>query len=360
MVQNAKTTETKSEWIDFIHQLQKNICAAIEQMDGRAFFIEDAWQREQGKGGGGLTKVIQNGKVFEKGGVNTSVVYGEVTETMRSQLGISLGGDKGKEPIRWFAAGISLVIHPVNPFVPTVHCNYRMFELYNEEDVLSDRWFGGGTDLTPYYLFEEDARHFHQTYRTVCDEFDPSLYPAFKRQCDDYFVNKHRNNERRGIGGIFYDHMRTAPSIFPNGRELSPQPSLSQNAENNSNISIIEGREKVAFPVGETRDEAFWMNFAKAAGNAFVPAYLPIVAKRKDIAYNEKHRYWQEIRRGRYVEFNLIHDRGTLFGLRTGGRIESILMSLPPTVRFEYNYQPEKDSEEEKLTRVLMSPREWV
>jgi coproporphyrinogen III oxidase len=360
MVENAKTTEIKTEWIEFIHHLQKNICSAIEQMDGGALFIEDVWQREGGKGGGGLTNVVQNGNVFEKGGVNTSVVYGQVTEAMRSQLNVSSDAGAASEPTQWFAAGISLVIHPVNPFVPTVHSNYRMFELYDDEGVLSDRWFGGGTDLTPYYLFEEDARHFHQTYKTVCDEFDPSLYPAFKKQCDDYFINKHRDNERRGIGGIFYDHMRTAPSISPNGGERNPQPSLSQNAENNSNTSIIEGCEKVAFPGGEGRDGAFWMNFAKAAGNTFVLAYLPIVAKRKDIAYNEKNRHWQEIRRGRYVEFNLIHDRGTLFGLKTGGRIESILMSLPPTVRFEYNYQPEKDSEEEKLTRVLTSPREWV
>jgi coproporphyrinogen III oxidase len=209
-------------------------------------------------------------------------------------------------------------------------------------------------------LFDDDARHFHQAYKTVCDEFDPLLYPRFKKQCDDYFVNTHRNNERRGIGGIFYDHMRTAPSSSPNGGELNAQPSPNQNAEDNENTPISAGCEKVAFPVGEGRDGAFWMNFAKACGNAFIPAYLPIVAKRKDVSYSDKNRHWQEIRRGRYVEFNLIHDRGTLFGLRTGGRIESILMSLPPTVRFEYDYQPEKDSEEENLTRVLMNPREWL
>jgi coproporphyrinogen III oxidase len=356
MFDKVHTREVKAQWIEFIQELQKDICAAIEQTDGSAFFIEDAWQREQGKGGGGLTKVIQNGKVFEKGGVNTSVVFGEVTEAMRSQLSIARDGDKGKESIRWFAAGISLVIHPVNPFVPTVHCNYRMFELYNDEDVLSDRWFGGGTDLTPYYLFEEDGRHFHQTYKTVCDEFDPSLYPAFKKQCDDYFVNKHRNNERRGIGGIFYE----AHPDLPDGKATNTQPSPRQGANSGEETSFGED---IGLMIPTTRDRKgadFWMNFAKACGNAFIPAYLPIVAKRKDIAYNEKNRQWQEIRRGRYVEFNLIHDRGTLFGLRTGGRIESILMSLPPTVRFEYNHQPEKDSEEEKLTRVLMSPSEWV
>jgi coproporphyrinogen III oxidase len=356
MLQKAKTTEVKDDWIDFIHQLQKNICAAVEEMDGSALFTEDAWQRAEGKGGGGLTKVIQHGKVFEKGGVNTSVVYGEVTEGMRSQLSISRHGDKEKESTQWFAAGMSLVIHPVNPFVPTVHCNYRMFELYNDEGVLSDRWFGGGTDLTPYYLFEEDARHFHGAYKSACDEFDPLLYPAFKKQCDDYFVNKHRNNERRGIGGIFYE----AHPDLSDGKATNTQPSLRQGANSSTESSFGEDSGLMVPTVRDRKGAAFWMNFAKACGNTFVPAYLPIVGKRKDMGYNEKNRYWQEIRRGRYVEFNLIHDRGTLFGLRTGGRIESILMSLPPTVRFEYNYQPEKDSEEEKLTQVLMNPRDWV
>src|SRR5204863_1128505 len=200
MIHQTQTKETRGEWIEFIYQLQGKICKAIEEVDGKALFLEDEWQRADGKGGGGLTRVIQNGNIFEKGGVNTSVVYGHVTEKMRKFL--SIEGDK------WFAAGLSLVIHPVNPFVPTVHCNYRMFELYDENDNLCDRWFGGGTDLTPYYLFEEDAKHFHHTYKEVCDEFDPSLYPTFKKECDEYFVNKHRNNERRGIGGIFYDHQR--------------------------------------------------------------------------------------------------------------------------------------------------------
>jgi len=312
MIHQTQTKETRGEWIEFIYQLQGKICKAIEEVDGKALFLEDEWQRADGKGGGGLTRVIQNGNVFEKGGVNTSVVYGHVTDKMRKQLGI--------DGAKWFAAGLSLVIHPVNPFVPTVHCNYRMFELYSEEDMLTDRWFGGGTDLTPYYLFEEDAKHFHHTYKKVCDEFDPSLYPTFKKECDEYFVNKHRNNERRGIGGIFYDHQRE----------------------------------------DENHDLDFWMNFVKTCGNAFTVAYLPIVEKRKNTLYTEKNKHWQEIRRGRYVEFNLIHDRGTLFGLKTNGRTESILMSLPPTVRFEYNYQPEPGSEEDKLLQVCLNPREWV
>ena len=312
MVHKTETKEIRGEWIDFIYRLQDKICKGLEEIDGRAVFTEDEWQRAEGQGGGGLTRVIQAGNVFEKGGVNVSVVYGHVTEKMRNQLDI--------DSAKWFAAGLSLVIHPLNPFVPTVHCNYRMFELYNEEDLLADRWFGGGTDLTPYYLFEEDAVHFHREYKNVCDSFDASLYPKFKKECDDYFVNRHRDNERRGIGGIFYDHQR------PND-----QQGLN-----------------------------FWMNFGKTCGNAFIPAYLPIVEKRKNTIYTDKHKHWQEIRRGRYVEFNLVHDRGTLFGLKTNGRTESILMSLPPTVRFEYNYQPEPGSEEDKLLQVCLNPRDWV
>ncbi len=300
----------KEDWILYIEKLQNNLCSALEEVDGKAKFIEDEWQRKEG--GGGKTRVITNGNVFEKGGVNTSVVSGEVTDAMRTQLKID--GSK------WFACGLSLVLHPLNPFVPTVHCNYRMFELYNQNDGVVDLWFGGGTDLTPYYLLEEDAKHFHQTYKNVCDQFDSSFYPTFKKNCDNYFVNSHRNNERRGIGGIFYDYQR--PS--------------------------------------QNHDVNFWLNFSKACGNRFLTAYLSIVERRKNMVYNDKQKHWQEVRRGRYVEFNLIHDRGTLFGLKTNGRIESILMSLPPTVRFEYNYQPERGSEEDKLLQVCLRPKEWI
>lgn len=300
----------KENWIQYIHDLQIRICTALEQCDGRARFIEDAWVREEG--GGGKTRVIANGNVFEKGGVNTSVVYGVVTEAMRTQLKI--------EGANWFACGLSLVLHPVNPMVPTVHCNYRMFELYNPESEVIDRWFGGGTDLTPFYLFEEDAKHFHQTYKNICDKFDPSFYSEFKKTCDNYFVNKHRDNERRGIGGIFYDYKR------PEGKQ----------------------------------DINFWMNFGKACGDAFCEAYIPIVEKRKYYPYSVKQKHWQEIRRGRYTEFNLVHDRGTLFGLKTNGRTESILMSLPPTVRFEYNFQPLKGTKEADLLDACLHPRDWV
>jgi coproporphyrinogen III oxidase len=250
--------------------------------------------------------------VFEKGGVNTSIVFGDVTDLMRTQLKIT--------GAKWFACGLSLVIHPYNPFVPTVHANYRMFELYNENDEVIDRWFGGGTDLTPYYLNEQDVKHFHQTYKDACDAFDPSFYPKLKKECDNYFVNTHRNNERRGIGGIFYDYQK--PS--------------------------------------EEKDVNFWISFAKTCGYAFIDSYIPIVEKRKHTPFTQEHKHWQEIRRGRYTEFNLVHDRGTIFGLKTNGRIESILMSLPPTVRFEYNYQPQPGSEEDKLLQACLHPVDWL
>ena len=300
----------KEAWIAYIHDLQDRICLAVEEADGAAKFFEDAWERPEG--GGGKTRVIANGAVFEKGGVNTSVVSGEVTEAMRT--GLKINGAK------WFACGLSLVLHPQNPFVPTVHCNYRMFELYNEKDGVIDRWFGGGTDLTPYYLFQEDAQHFHRTYQQVCNAFNPGFYAEFKQTCDNYFVNTHRNGERRGIGGIFYDYKR--PS--------------------------------------EGSDPYFWMEFGKACGDAFMEAYLPIVEKRKGTPFTDANKHWQEIRRGRYVEFNLVHDRGTLFGLKTNGRIESILMSLPPTVRFEYDYKPQPGSRENELLQACLQPREWI
>ena len=300
----------KDSWIEFIHTLQNSICEALEKCDGKATFVEEEWIRPEG--GGGKTRIINNGSVFEKGGVNTSIVFGTVTDKMRQQLKIS--GE------HWFAAGLSLVIHPKNPFVPTIHCNYRMFELYNKDMEVIDIWFGGGTDLTPYYLFDEDATHFHNTYKTACAGFDPTFYPCFKMECDNYFVNVHRNNERRGIGGIFYDHQKP----------------------------------------DQEKDVNFWLNFAKTCGYAFMDAYIPIVNKRKNTPYSDAHLHWQEIRRGRYVEFNLIHDRGTIFGLKTNGRTESILMSLPPRVRFEYNHQPEKGSEEDKLLQVCLHPIEWA
>lgn len=300
------------KWIGYIHDLQNQICNALDIIDGKARFITDEWKREEGKGGGGITQVIAQGAVFEKGGVNTSVVYGKVSDPMRKQL--NMNGDQ------WFACGLSLVLHPGNPFVPTTHANWRYFELHDKAGKIIDCWFGGGSDLTPYYLFEEDAKHFHRTLKNAIQPFGASLYPKYKKNCDEYFNNAHRGFEMRGIGGVFYDHLR--PDIDFDLEQL--------------------------------------FAFQQSNGSSFLNAYLPIVEKRKQHSYTPENKYWQEIRRGRYVEFNLIHDRGTLFGLKTNGRTESILMSLPPTVRFDYDYQPDPGTEEWKLLDACKHPRDWV
>ena len=324
MLYKTDTHSFRDRWISYIHQLQDSICQALEEIDGRAKFITDEWKREGG--GGGITRVIEEGAVFEKGGVNTSVVWGKVTDAMRTQLkmGSNVGPSDNEPPVRsgskWFAAGLSLVIHPLNPYVPTTHANWRYFELYDEQGNVTDRWFGGGSDLTPYYLFDEDAKHFHGTLKNAMDPFGKEKYPQYKKWCDEYFVNKHRSDEMRGIGGVFYDHLR---------------------------------------PADETRAEEL-LAFQQAGGNAFLPAYTPIVLRRKDTPYGEREKQWQEIRRGRYVEFNLVHDRGTLFGLRTQGRTESILMSLPPRARWAYNYQPPPGTPEAGLLDACLHPREWA
>lgn len=292
-----------------LESLQNDICSQLERLEGKEHFHEDRWERPEG--GGGKTRVISNGDVFEKGGVNISFVHGNLPESMQKTFGVS--------DSQFFACGLSLVIHPKNPFVPTVHANWRYFELYDAAGIIKDSWFGGGADLTPYYLFEEDGRHFHGVWKETLDAFDEDLYPKYKIQCDEYFINKHRGNEARGIGGIFYDYIR------PNDQS----------------------------------DAERLLNFQIANGNNFSRAYVPIVEKRKDIPYTEKEVEWQEIRRGRYAEFNLVHDRGTLFGLRTNGRIESILMSMPPRARWVYDHHPEKNSPEDLLLQNL-KPRNWV
>lgn len=299
----------REEFKNFIHGLQDQICAALEQEDGKAFFVEDTWERPGG--GGGKTRVLRGGNVFEKAGVNASVVYGDMPEI--------LAAEAPKDAHRFFACGISLVIHPESPMVPTTHANYRYFEIQNEAGEVVDFWFGGGADLTPYYLVEEDAVFFHQVHKDACDTLSPSTYEWMKEECDRYFFNSHRG-EGRGIGGIIFDHFR------PN--ELY------------------------------SREDIF--RFAQAAGQAFIKAYIPIVHKNKELPYTPEQKEWQEIRRGRYVEFNLIHDRGTLFGLKTNGRTESILMSLPAVVRWEYQHHPEPGSAEEKLVNVLMNPVNWL
>ena len=300
----------KEKFEQLITDLQNSICQEVELLDGKGKFKEDVWTREGG--GGGFTRVLANGNIFEKAGVNRSAVYGEVTPALAAQL-----KTKGSH---FFATGISLVIHPLSPMVPTTHANFRYFELYDEQKNRIDSWFGGGADLTPYYLSEEDAIHFHKTFKTTCDQFNKSFYPKFKLQCDDYFNNTHRDNERRGVGGIFYDYMRQT----------------------------------------ENQNEEFLFKFSEACGEAFTKAYLPIVERTKMLPYGEEQILWQELRRGRYVEFNLIHDRGTIFGLKSNGRTESILMSLPPRVRFDYDDQPKHGSLEEGLIKVLKNPREWV
>jgi coproporphyrinogen III oxidase len=225
----------------------------------------------------------------------------------------------GVEDVDFFACGLSLVIHPKSPMVPTVHANWRYFEMYDKSGNVVDQWFGGGQDLTPYYLFEEDAQHFHGICKKACDAHNPEFYMLYKRKCDEYFWNAHRN-EARGVGGLFFDYCKATD---------------------------------------ETTMED-WYNFVSEVGDSFLEAYVPIVSKRKELPYTQAQRDWQEIRRGRYVEFNLVHDKGTLFGLKTNGRIESILMSLPPHVQWRYDHQPEKGSEEEKLIQVLQSPKNWV
>ena len=299
----------KDTFYQYIQSLQDTITSKLEAVDGKATFKEDLWERPEG--GGGRTRVIENGKVFEKGGVNISGVHGKLPDSMQKYFGV--------ENAHFFACGLSLVLHPKNPMVPTVHANWRYFEMYDHEGKIADQWFGGGQDLTPYYLFEEDATHFHQTCKTACDKHNPEFYKTYKERCDAYFYNTHRN-ESRGIGGLFFDYCKSSDQM---------------NMQN-------------------------WYDFVTEVGNSFLEAYVPIVKKRKDLPYTKAQRNWQEIRRGRYVEFNLVHDKGTLFGLKTNGRIESILMSLPPHVQWVYDHNPDPGSEEEKLLNVLKSPKNWV
>ena len=293
----------------YIQNLQDTITQTLEAIDGKAQFKEDLWQRPEG--GGGRTRVIENGSVIEKGGVNISAVHGPLPKSMQAYFNV--------EEVDFFACGLSLVIHPKNPMAPTVHGNWRYFEMYDTQGKIVDQWFGGGQDLTPYYLFEEDVRHFHQTCKTTCDLFHPDFYPDFKQKCDAYFFNTHRK-EARGVGGLFFDYLKENDSFSLKNR----------------------------------------YDFVTAVGDSFLEAYTPILKKRKELNYTPDQRKWQEIRRGRYVEFNLVHDKGTLFGLRTNGRIESILMSLPPKVQWHYDHHPEEDSEEAALLEVLKSPRNWV
>lgn len=309
MTEKKDITSKKDQFYNYIQNLQDEITSALEKVDGKASFQEDLWERKGG--GGGRTRVIENGEVFEKGGVNISAVHGELPQSMQKYFNVS--------DCNFYACGLSLVIHPKSPMVPTVHANWRYFEMYNKKGELIDQWFGGGQDLTPYYLFEEDVKHFHKVCKEACDKHDPEFYSLYKEKCDSYFWNSHRD-EARGIGGLFFDYLKPVS--------------------------------------GKTIHD--WYNFVTEVGNSFIETYLPIVKKRKEIEYTQEQRDWQEIRRGRYVEFNLVHDKGTLFGLKTNGRIESILMSLPPHVQWQYDYQVEENTEEAKLIEVLKNPKNWA
>jgi len=286
---------------EFLRTLQDEITSSLEALDGGSTFREDTWERPGG--GGGRTRILADGNIFDKAGVNFSAVHGESPKMLQ----------KNNEPSEFFATGVSLVLHPKSPKIPTVHANFRYFEQSTGE-----AWFGGGIDLTPYYLVEEDAIHFHRTIKNTCDKHDPTYYPRFKKWCDEYFFIRHRS-ETRGVGGIFFDRL--------SGNESEPEKIFA---------------------------------FHQDIGRTFLPAYTPIVERHKNESFTEAESRWQLLRHGRYVEFNLVYDKGTLFGLETSGRTESILMSLPTIARWEYDMQPEAGSEEEKLVRVLQHPREWV
>ena len=348
----TETSPMRLRMEKLIKEHQIKIVDEISRIDGKKFTI-DEWERPSG--GGGISCVLQDGNVFEKAGVNVSVVYGKLPrpaiEKMRADHKSFVGADV--DSLDFFAAGLSLVIHPKNPKAPTVHLNYRYFETSDPKDPIGGEknwWFGGGTDLTPSYLFPEDCIHFHKTIKDVCDKHDPEYYPKFKKWCDEYFYIPHRR-EARGIGGIFFDDLDAEflKSSSSGSASKNPQESL--------------------------------FSFVSDALASFLPAYVPIVERRKDMSFTQAEKDWQQLRRGRYVEFNLVYDRGTSFGLRTpSARVESILMSLPLTAKWVYmdptsgtrmgdqvsrsgaeaEDKEEDRSREEELMDVLRNPREWV
>ena len=288
-----------AELVPFLQTWQERLCAELERLDGAARFGRDPWQRAGG--GGGVTRMLEGGAVLERAGVAFSHVHGELPEAFARRL--------PGEGRAFAAAGLSVVLHPLSPMVPATHANLRFIAQGPKA------WFGGGSDLTPYYLFDEDAAHFHRTWRDACNRHDPALYPKLKERCDRYFFLPHRG-EARGVGGVFFDDL---------AGELGPSLAL-----------------------------------VKDLAEAFLPAWLPLAERRRATPYGAAQRAWQELRRGRYVEFNLLHDRGTVFGLETGGRTESILMSMPPRVRWAYDHHPAPGSEEARLIEVLRRPRPWA
>jgi coproporphyrinogen III oxidase len=298
----------KEQIRDWLKNLQQDICSSIEKADGTGKFTSDKWERPGG--GGGDTRVIVNGSVLEKGGVNFSAVHGRAPEAILKTLNLS----STESHPDFFATGVSIVMHPVSPMVPIIHMNVRYFEMSNGR-----WWFGGGIDLTPHYVDENDARYFHQRLKNVCDQHHSSYYPDFKKWADDYFFIRHRN-ETRGVGGIFFDYLKDDD--------------------------------------GFTKESRF--EFLKSVGQEFASIYTYFMNKNSNLPYTEKEKQWQRLRRGRYVEFNLVWDRGTKFGLETDGRTESILMSLPPRAEWEYNYQPEPGSKEFKTVEFLRKGVVWV
>jgi coproporphyrinogen III oxidase len=309
--QTAHPGPLRSRMADLVRRTQAQVCSALEQVDGGTF-QDYPWS--QSGSGFGLSRVLQDSRVFEKAGVNVSDVSGQWSSEL-AQSALGPGDGTPALGLPFFATGVSLILHPRNPMVPTVHANYRYFEL-GDGPTPRAWWFGGSVDLTPAYLFDEDARHFHGVLRAVCDRHDPSFYPRFKRWCDEYFCIVHRK-ERRGIGGIFFDRLNDA-------------------------------------------DPEALFAFVADAACAFLPAYLPILSHRKDDPYTPANKEWQAIRRGRYVEFNLLYDRGTQFGLKTIGLNERMLMSLPLTARWQYEYEPTPGTPEARLLEVCKSPREWA
>ncbi len=296
---------TKEQVAADYQTIQDEICQALEQCDGKGKFEKEVWERDGG--GGGRTRILQNGNIIERGGVNFSAVYGKLPEVMKKALKV--------EQDDFFATGVSIVIHPNHPLVPIIHMNIRYFEMPGSEV----RWFGGGIDLTPHYIFDEDAKFFHNYLKTTCDRFHPDFYLRFKTWADDYFFIKHRN-ETRGIGGIFYDKLTTDDKL--------------------------------------NWEQVF--EFSKAVGRSFAPIYTELVNRNRNKEFTEMQQQWQYQRRSRYAEFNLVYDAGTKFGLETNGRIESILMSLPPTAKWVYNFQAQPGSEEEKTLSLLKKGINWV
>lgn len=295
----------KDKVVAAFQKIQDSICQGLEQTDGKGKFVEELWSREGG--GGGRTRILQNGNVIEKGGVNFSAVHGKLPEAIKKSFKL--------ENDDFFATGVSIVMHPNNPFVPIIHMNIRYFEMDDQT-----RWFGGGIDLTPHYVIDTDARFFHHLLKQTCDEFDASFYPKFKAHADDYFFIKHRE-ETRGVGGIFYDKLK---------------------------------------PENTGLDFDRLLDFSVAVGNTFLPAYTELIDRNRDTDFTAEEQEWQYLRRSRYAEFNLVYDAGTKFGLETNGRIESILMSLPPMAKWVYNYQPIPESPEADTLSKLKKGIEWA